>query len=90
MPKNRKTKIRKIKEGNLIKVRASSDIRIRIQDPDLGHLDEVYLDGESIVGVVTKLWPSDYSVREIEIMSSGNFLLLTTNNGVNDSIEVLS
>ena len=48
MPKNRKTKIRKIKEGNLIKVRASSDIRIRIQDPDLGHLDEVYLDGESI------------------------------------------
>ena len=90
MPENRKTKIRKIKEGNLIKVRASSDIRIRMQDPDLGHLDEVYLDGETIVGVVTKLWPSDYSIREIEIMSSGNFILLTTNNGVNDSIEVLS
>ena len=90
MPENRKTKIRKIKEGKLIKVRASSDIRIRMQDPDLGHLDEVYLDGETIVGVVTKLWPSDYSIREIEIMSSGNFILLTTNNGVNDSIEVLS
>jgi len=90
MPKNRKTKIRKIKEGNLIKVEACSDIRIRMQDPDLGHLDDVCLDGEPLVGVVTKLWPAGYGIREIEIMSSGNFILLTTNNGVNDSIEVLS
>jgi hypothetical protein len=90
MPKNRKPKARKIREGNLIKVFPSSDIRIRMQDPELGHLDDVHLDGESIVGVVTKLWPSDCSIREIEIMSSGNFILLTTNNGVNDNIEVLS
>ena len=80
----------KIREGNLIKVKPCSDIRIRIQDPELGHLDEVHLDGQSIVGVVTKLWPSGYGLREIEIMSSGNFILLTTNNGVNENIEVLA
>ncbi len=92
MGKNKRIKKRNIKEGNLIKVNSSPDIRVRIQDPQLGHLDEIYLDGDSIVGVVTKLWPSsaNHRVREIEIMSSGNFILLTTTNGLNDDIEVLS
>ena len=92
MDKNRRFGKCNIKEGNLIKVKSSPDIKVRIQDPNLGHLDEIYLDGESIVGVVTKLWPSSahHRIREIEIMSSGNFILLTTTNGINDDIEVLS
>ncbi len=82
---------KKIEEGSLIKVLYTPDIRVRIQDPEIGHLEEVHWHDEPIVGVVTKMWKSGWGIRELELMCSGSFLLLTTNNGLGiDEIEVLS
>lgn len=82
------TKKRQIKEGTLIKVAPSPDIKVRIQDPELGHLQDVCWSGQPIVGVITKLWPCGYGIREFELLSSGEFLLVTTNNGISE-LEVL-
>ena len=90
--KNSDHKKRKIREGSLVRVYHSQDIRLRFQDPDEGHLNEVFFGGESIVGVVTKVWPdSVYYSRELELMSSGNFFIVSSNNGFEiKEIEVLS
>ena len=85
-------KRKKIEEGSLIKVLYTPDIRVRIQDPEAGHLEEVSWHETPNVGVVTNMWSGGhYGIRELELMSSGCFLLLTTNNGFSlDEIEVLS
>lgn len=79
---------RQIKEGTLIKVKPSPDIRVRIQDPELGHLQDICWSNGPIVGVVTKLWSAGYGIRELELLSSGEFLLVTTNNCLS-TLEVL-
>ena len=83
---------RKIREGALVRVHNSQDIRLRFQDPNMGHLNDVFFGGESIVGVVTKLWPdSVYYSRELELMSSGEFFIVSSTNGFEiKEIEVLS
>mgnify|MGYP000168005304 CR=1 FL=1 len=86
--KNCKAANKKIKEGTLIKVSMSPNIRVRIQDKEYGHLQDISWLGEPIVGVVTKTWGSGHGIREIEMLSSGEFLLITTNNGLLD-LEVL-
>ena len=78
-----------ITEGSLIRVFPSMDIKVRIQDPEYGHLLELNEADGPIVGVVTKLWGSGNSVREVELLSSGEFLIVTTSNGLSD-LEVLS
>ena len=85
-------KRKKIEEGSLIKVLYTPEIRVRMQDPEVGHLEEISWHTEPIVGVVTKMWSGGhYGIRELEIMSSGCFLLLSTTNGFSlDEIEVLS
>lgn len=90
--KNSDHKKRKVNEGALVRVYNSQDIRLRFQDPDMGHLNDVQFYGESIVGVVTKLWPdSIYYSRELELMSSGEFFIVSSNNGFEiKEIEVLS
>lgn len=84
---NRKKK-KTITEGTLVKVQPSPDLRVRCQDPELGHLQDIAWTGDPIVGVVTKMWGSGYGVREVELFSSGEFFLVTTNNGLSE-IEVL-
>lgn len=77
---------KEIKEGTLVRVHSCQDIRLRIQDPEYGHLDEIEFYDAPIVGVVTKLWES----RELEMLSSGEFFILSTSNGFEiDEIEVL-
>tara|TARA_E500000178_G_C16598625_1_gene563642 strand:- start:188 stop:475 length:288 start_codon:yes stop_codon:yes gene_type:complete len=90
--KNSDHKKRKIREGSLVRVHNSQDIRLRFQDPDVGHLSDVFFGGEGIVGVVTKLWPDNiYYSRELELMSSGEFFIVSSNNGFEiKEIEVLS
>ena len=85
-------KRKKVEEGSLIKVLYTPDIRVRIQDPLEGHLEEVAWEDSPIVGVVTRMWKGGHhGIRELELMCSGCFLLLTTNNGLGiDEIEVLS
>jgi len=85
-------KRKKVEEGSLIKVFYTPNIRVRIQDPGIGHLEEVNWQESPIVGVVTKMWKGGHhGIRELELMCSGCFLLLTTNNGLGiDEIEVLS
>ena len=61
------------------------------QNPEIGHLEDVEFYGEPLVGVVTKLWPGGNSGRELEMLSEGEFLILTTSNGFDIAeIEVLS
>ena len=90
--KNSDHKKRKIEEGSLVRIHSSQDIRLRIQDSEVGHLNEIEFYGNPIVGVVTKLWPEcAYLARELELMSSGDFFILSSNNGFEiDEIEVLS
>ena len=85
-------KKRKIEEGSLVRIHSSQDIRLRIQDPVVGHLNEIEFYENPIIGVVTKLWPEcAYLARELELMSSGDFFILSSNNGFEiDEIEVLS
>jgi hypothetical protein len=86
---NHKTK--KLREGALVRVHSSQDIRILQQSSELGHLEDVGLYGDPVVGVVTKLWPYGYGGREFEMLSSGIFFILSSNNGFEiDEIEVLS
>ena len=81
----------KVKEGTLVRVHSSQDIRVRAQNPEIGHLEDVEFYGDPIVGVVTKLWPSYTGGREFEMLSEGEFLILTTSNGFDiEEIEVLS
>ena len=90
MYKDRQDNIRKrVSEGSLVKVEPSPDTRVRIQDREVGHLQDICWTGEPIVGVVTKLWGSGFSVRELELLSDGQFLLVTTNTPCTD-LEVLS
>ena len=63
---------RRIEEGTLVKLEPSIDTKVRMQDPEVGHL----LD-------------SGRGIREFELFSSGEFLLITTNNGLSE-LEVLS
>ena len=86
----RKSK-KKIREGTLVRVHSSQDIRVRMQDPVFGDLQDLEFYGNPIVGVVTKLWPGGYgSARELEMYTGGEFLILTTGNGFEiDEIEVL-
>ena len=80
---------RRIEEGTLVKLEPSIDTKVRMQDPEVGHLLDGHLCGEPIVGVITKLWGSGRGIREFELFSSGEFLLITTNNGLSE-LEVLS
>ena len=81
----------KIREGTLVRIHSSPDIKVRIQDPVHGHLDEIEFYGDPLVGVVTKLWPSGHGARELEMISAGGIFILTSNNGLNiEEIEVLS
>jgi hypothetical protein len=65
---------------------------LRSQNPEFGHLEDVGLYEDPVVGVVTKLWPGGgYGEREFEMLSSGIFFILSSNNGFEvDEIEVLS
>ena len=91
MFKNRKLENSKIKEGNLIKVEMTPDIRIRMECKQFGHLADVFFENSTIVGIVTKLWNSGNIIRELELLSEGEFFIVTTNNGVKiNEIEVLS
>ena len=78
---------RLISEGMLVIVEPSPDTKVRMQDPEYGHLLDVHW-AEPIVGVVTKFWGSGMGIRELELFSSGEFLIVTTNNGFSD-LEVL-
>lgn len=81
---------KEIKEGTLVRIHSSQDIRLRIQDPEFGHLEDLGFYGDPVVGVVTKLWPAGRGGRELELLSEGDFLILTTSNGFEiDEIEVL-
>ena len=84
-------KASKLKEGMLVRVHDSQDIRLRSENPEFGHLEDVCTDGDPVVGVVTKLWPHGRGGREFEMLSSGVFFILSANNGFGiDEIEVLS
>ena len=77
-----------ITEGTLIKVLSSPNVRVRIQDKEFGHLQEISCFDEPIIGVVTKTWGYGYGMREVEVLSSGELLLITTNSGLT-GLEVI-
>tara|TARA_B100000282_G_C31683875_1_gene468024 strand:- start:652 stop:924 length:273 start_codon:yes stop_codon:yes gene_type:complete len=80
---------KKLSKGSLVRVEPSPDTKVRVQDNDIGHLQEISWSGEPIVGVVTRLWGSGMTIRELELLSDGQFLLVTTNTATVD-LEVLA
>jgi hypothetical protein len=74
----------KIKEGTLVRISYSPSVKVSIQDPVVGHLMEITpseLSLHPLVGIITKVWGN----REFELMCSGEFFVISTNNGFEDS-----
>lgn len=74
----------KIKEGYLVRVEYSPSVKVSAHDPTIGHLIELApseLVKHPVIGIVTKVW----GTREFEIFSSGEFFVVSTNNGFEDN-----